>query len=494
MRDRYEKLFSKRWHIRTVLLVVFPVFTLLALVGLLLFQLVFTDDVYALIKTNSIRSAAREIGAAVEDDDLAEHINYWTLKEQCTVYITDQDGRLLYSNPLFETESIHLDPVTLQTLYRATKENGGEYSVQTDVVLSPPSHRAVSERTTHPEPPDPIGGEVNKTIVYAYIVPVSGEEARMVAVISALTPVNAVTDTLLVQFAIAAIVIVLLACLLVWIVSRFLARPIVEVNAAAKTLAGEYIPPPEGGYKEILELKRTLEKTAHELKKSEQLQRDLVANLSHDLRTPLTMITGYSEAIRDIPGEATADNLDVIIDEAQRLTRLVNDVLDLSKLQSGTQELSLAPVKISQTVSYVVERVRRMTEKDGYTIEMAADDDVLVMADEVLLPRVVYNLLINALSYTGADRRVTVSCTVTGGMARVSFSDSGDGIPADELGRIWQRYYRVRKDDPLRDSMNSGLGLSIVKALVECHDGRCGVESTIGKGSTFWFELPVLDY
>lgn len=496
------------------LIIVFTVFTVLALACLLLFQILFMDDLYEWSKRRSIRSAGEQIASAVGTDEAKDYASYWSVKEQCTVYITDDKGQTLYRDlPLeIESETDLLTAENLRRLYEAAKENGGEYEMQSDVMLSVPNERGngMPRETGVPSKPDKQPGgrpdmppnvaapeevqAISTDVIYARLTTDSQTgDPRMVVLTSVLTPVNAAVRTLVFQVIVAAFVLVSLAGLLGFIVARFIARPIVDVNRAAKTLAGgRYVPPAAGGYREIAELKDTLARTAVELQKSEQLQRELVANLSHDLRTPLTMITGYSEAIRDLPGENSAENIDVIIDEAERLTRLVNDVLDLSKLQSGTQVLSTAPVDLCVTVSGVAERVRRMTEKDGYTITVDGEKNMLVTADEVRLSQVIYNLLLNALAYTGEDRCVTVSCTTEGKCARVAFTDSGNGIPADELEHIWQRYYRVHKEEPLRDSMSSGLGLSIVKAIVELHGGRCGVYSTVGKGSTFFFELPLI--
>lgn len=507
MRNK-QKATRRRWSIRTALIVVFTVFTAVALGCMLIFQIGFLDDLYEMIKKHSVRTAAEEIAAAIGTEDVDEYAAYWSMKEQCVIYITDSKGQVLLRQLLVDDEKEQVDPAQLQQLYQAAEENGGTYYTQSDTAVTVPQKRGNDKDKGGGVPPDgapPIlekpsdtptpQSEINTTLIYAYLTtdPATGD-ARMVAITSMLTPVNATVRTLLVQFVIAAGVLIGFAVLIAFIVARVIARPIVEVNRAAKTLVSDaYTAPPAGGYREIAELKETLAKTEVELRKAEQLQRELVSNLSHDLRTPLTMITGYSEAIRDLPGENSAENIGVIIDEAQRLTRLVNDVLDLSKLQSGTQTLSLVPTALCDAVDSVVARVRRMTEKDGYSIDMETYGTPQVMADEVRLSQVIYNLLLNALAYTGEDRRVTVTCETTGDCARVSFADSGKGIPADELERIWQRYYRVHKDEPLRDSMNSGLGLSIVKALVECHGGRCGVESTVGQGSTFFFELPLTE-
>lgn len=495
---------NRKLSIRAVLIMAFTGFTALALGCLLIFQTVFLDDLYEWIKTRQIRAASREIAEYINEEDMASYTSYWRVKEQCSVYVIDADGNTIYRDLLSDVQREILSAEDLKELYRAAEENGGEYASRYEVMLSVPDrHHPDSLRGNRDVPPKPSrqpsvpsggqGQEISTDVVCVTMALGEGDAPpHAVVVTSILTPVTATVRTLLVQFLIAAIVLIALAALLGIIVAHAVTRPIMAINRAAKTLASDaYDPPPAGGYREVTELKDTLAKTAVELKKAEQLQQELIANLSHDLRTPLTMITGYGEAIRDLPGEQTAENIGVVIEEAERLSHLVTDVLDLSCLRAGTQALSLVPLDLGDTVMNVVQRVRRMTAIYGYEIDIVTDGALPVSVDAIRIEQAIYNLLINALSHTGDDRRVRVVCESDGSTARVAFIDSGSGIPAEEQERIWERYYRVHKGDPLRDTMNSGLGLSIVKTVVELHGGQCGVESQIDEGSTFWFALPL---
>ena len=244
-----------------------------------------------------------------------------------------------------------------------------------------------------------------------------------------------------------------------------------------------------GGYREALELSAALTYAAAELSKVEQLRRELIANVSHDLRTPLTLIAGYGEMMRDIPGENTPENVQIIIDEAQRLTGLVNDMLDLGKLQAGAQTLSAAPLSLTAMVREELLRYQRLVEREGYTILFAPGEEAIVDGDRSKLSQVVYNLIGNAVNHTGADKKVLVEQEVRDGWVTLSVLDSGPGIPPEELPYVWDRYYKVDKTHK-RAAIGTGLGLSIVRGVVELHHGRCGVESTPGQGSRFWFSLP----
>lgn len=213
----------------------------------------------------------------------------------------------------------------------------------------------------------------------------------------------------------------------------------------------------------------------------------MIANVSHDLRTPLTMITGYAEVMRDLPGENTPENVQIIIDEATRLTTLVNDLLDLSKLQSGTITLKPEPFSLTSCIRTILHRYDKLID---YRFDFQYDRDVTIVADELKITQVVYNLINNAVTYTGADKQIFLLQLVQNGRVRVEVSDTGEGIPQDKLQDIWERYYKVDKEHK-RAQVGTGLGLSIVKTVIDLHGGTYGVQSVLGKGSTFWFELPL---
>ena len=221
------------------------------------------------------------------------------------------------------------------------------------------------------------------------------------------------------------------------------------------------------------------------------MQRELIANISHDLRTPLTMIGGYAEAMRDIPEEATPENLQIIIDETNRLSSMVNEVLDFSHLRTGKLELEQTDFNLTEEIREIVGRVSKMTAVDGYTVVFEETEDRFVHGDSKRISQVIYNLLGNALTYTGDDKTVRVSQKVIGSNVQVSVSDSGEGIPEADLPYIWDRYYRSR-DNHRRAVIGSGLGLNICRGILEKHEAPYGVQSEIGQGTTFWFRLPAV--
>ncbi len=273
-------------------------------------------------------------------------------------------------------------------------------------------------------------------------------------------------------------------------ISRVICVPLEKMSRSAKKLAkgdynAEFV---GGGYREAEELGEALSYAAEELAKTDRLQKELVANISHDLRTPLTMIKGYSEVMRDIPGENNPENVQLIIDETERLTELVNDMLDLSKIRAGTRKPVLETFDLTETVRSVLSRYEKLTERDNYQITFTAEENVMVTADRTMILQVVYNLINNALNYTGEDKRVSIDQSVWDNRVRISVIDTGSGIAKEDIPYIWDRYYKV--DKVHRSAViGTGIGLSIVKEILESHGAAYGVESRIGEGSNFWFEL-----
>ncbi|MFA6808579.1 MAG: HAMP domain-containing sensor histidine kinase, partial [Eubacteriales bacterium] len=242
------------------------------------------------------------------------------------------------------------------------------------------------------------------------------------------------------------------------------------------------------GYKEIKELSDTLNFASSELSKVDDLRKELIANISHDLRTPLTLIGGYAEAMRDLPDENNAENAQIIIDETTRLTTLVNNVLDLSKIQSGMQKFNLASFNLTDSIEHVINRVNELVKVEGYTISFIYDSNVIITADETRITQALYNLLVNAINYSGDDKTVVVKQLTSDHKVKIEVIDNGEGIPSEKLPYIWDRYFKSDEAHK-RAVTGSGIGLSIVKSIIEMHEGEYGVNSSLNEGSVFWFKL-----
>lgn len=326
------------------------------------------------------------------------------------------------------------------------------------------------------------------------IIPMDNGCELLIIQRSNLTPMSALIDTVEIQVVSTSIVLIIFATVLVMVMSRSITKPIIQVNESAKRLAdGKYDVNFTGAnYREISELSDTLNYAAIELSKNDKLQKELISNVSHDLRTPLTMIRGYSEVMRDIPGEATPENFQVIIDETTRLAELVNQMLDLSKIQSGVHLPDKQLFCITEIIKSTLIRYEKLITQESYKIDFLFDDEVFVCADRNMILQVIYNFINNAINYTGEDKYVCVEQTVAENKIRISVTDTGEGISNEDISYIWDRYYKIDKVHR-RATVGSGLGLSIVKGILEAHGASYGVISEVGKGSTFYFELEQVD-
>lgn len=281
------------------------------------------------------------------------------------------------------------------------------------------------------------------------------------------------------------------------IVSIYLAnkltKPIREITQNAKKLGDRNynIIFPKNGIEEIDSLSQTLEEVQKELNKNDELKRDLMANVSHDLKTPLTMIKAYAEMIRDISykdKKQMDEHLNVIMEESDRLTLLVNDILELSKTQSEVNMYNYEEYDLIKEIKKVIKRYKLMEELNNYQFILELPKKAIVKADKNKINQVIYNLLNNAINYTGDDKIVKIKVTKDDKSYLVEIIDTGKGIKKEEIPLIWDKYYKNEKKHK-RNVISTGLGLSIVKEILSKHNFEYGVTSKINKGSTFYFRI-----
>ncbi len=282
--------------------------------------------------------------------------------------------------------------------------------------------------------------------------------------------------------------------ILAYFISRRISTPILKINARAKKMSkGDLDTPFEtnANITEIRELGETLNQTREELSKINETRRDLMANVSHDLKTPLTMIKAYAETARDLNKnneEKRTDNLNIIIEEAERLNILVNDILELSKSETNMTELSKEDFNLTEEIETIIHRFDYLRETEGYTFIFKNKKPVIINADRNKIGQVIYNLIINAINYTGDDKKVIVDIETFKKYIRVSVTDTGKGIEPEEIDMIWEKYYKSEKKHR-RNKIGTGLGLSIVKSILINHGFKYGVTSKKGKGTKFYFDI-----
>jgi signal transduction histidine kinase len=299
----------------------------------------------------------------------------------------------------------------------------------------------------------------------------------------------------------ATIAALIAAVLASFLISRQVVGPIQRMMVISHRIA-------EGEYTERLDvsgkvqsnqldeldlLALTFNQMADKLEKTETMRRQLIGDVTHELRTPLAAIKGYMEGLMDGVLPATPDTYQQVHSEADRLERLVNGLQELSRVEAGAYQLKLESVSPVKLVESVISHLNRQFEEKGIHLEEKLDDDLPnVFVDKDRILQVLTNLVGNALQYTPAGGRVAITATRVKSEVIISVTDTGIGISPDNLPLIFNRFYRTDKSRA-RVSGGSGIGLTIAQALVKAHHGRIWAESAgEGKGSVFYFTLPVV--
>jgi signal transduction histidine kinase len=314
-----------------------------------------------------------------------------------------------------------------------------------------------------------------------------------VFVYSPIEEINSTSIILKNQLIYIILIVMLIAVVISYFLSKKITGPIKNITNKAKELGnGNYnLSIEESDIKEIDELATVLNEVGLELSKTDELRRDLMANVSHDLKTPLTMIKAYAEMVRDISYKDDSkreEHLNIIIDETDRLTILVNDILEMAKEEANADFLKIEEFDLVSEVNKIVSKYEIIKETENYNIICDLPKSAIVHADKSKINQVVYNLINNAINYTGDDKVVKIKITDCNDSYLVEIIDTGKGISNKDLKYIWNRYYKKEKNHK-RNVVGSGVGLSIVKSILIRHDFEYGVKSKKNHGTTFYFKV-----
>lgn len=315
----------------------------------------------------------------------------------------------------------------------------------------------------------------------------------MLYIVAPLYPVQSTIVILQRQLKYISLIALCISFVLAMVIATRLSQPIKDITKSAIELSkGNYNVKFKGGmFTETKELAKTLNTASYEMQKTDSYQRDLIANVSHDLKTPLTMIKSYAEMINDISGdnpEKRRQHLNVIITETDRLNKLVTDMLSASRLQSNTLELHKETFDLVGVAEDIANTYLLLNEQEGYHVHFNKCKPTYVYGDKEKIKQVISNFASNAFKYGGDSKYMEISVKRSGKNVRVDVIDHGDGIAADELSHVWDRYYRTSANRT-RDIEGSGLGLAICKGILVLHNADYGVDSKVGEGSDFWFEM-----
>lgn len=479
--------------IRFKLLMTFVTFAVVLIALIWFLQIFFLDHYYEEMKKAEVSKLANQIVSTYEEEDynlyqLVDTLNSLaTINEDMYIRIEALDGTTLVSPEYTGPETIFRYTTRMKELRSKLLKN--------------PSLPFVSEITR-------AAGTNSNAGIMAYACYLTNEDEfdsyygdnlstnYILYVISPLYPIQSTVSIMRHQFMYVTVIAAFIALALALYYANRIARPIKDITRSAAEMGkGHYGVQFKGGtYTEINDLADTLSHASRELEKTDMYQKDLIANVSHDLRTPLTMIKSYAEMIRDLSGDNPQKreaHLAVIIEETDRLNALVTDMLNMSRLQNRTITLEREDFDLREAVKTLLLSYELLCEQEGYHITLNKGDSLFINGDNDKMKQVLSNLINNAVKYCGEDKEIIINLRRVGRKARCEVIDHGAGIAPDELSRVWERYYKSSTHH-VRQIEGSGLGLSIVKEILNLHKADYGVNSKLGKGSTFWFEMELV--
>lgn len=430
------------------------------------FQVLLLDEYYEYRKTNIINEAASLVLniESIEYNELPIYLDNVALEYEVCIEITKTNS-VIYSSNAFGVGCIIGSDIRDETTYKEVFVESGEFTQ---------SYKVINQKYDI----NTLVKAINIGDTYIYIN-------------ATLEPTSETKDILSEQLSMIIVIISFISFIISFYISKKISSPILKINKFTKNLSTKTEDLTlKTDITELLELEDTLNKAADELKRTEELRRDLMANVSHDLKTPLTMISAYAEMIKDISYKNKTkreEHLNIIIDESNRLSLLVNDILELSLLQTNDL-IDITDFNLYNLINEIITNYEILKEKENYKFVIKCDKSIEVKADRKRIYQVIYNLVNNAINYVGEDKTVTIEVINNKKNVLVKIIDTGRGISKKDISHIWDRYYKNKKLHQ-RNAVGTGLGLSIVKNILEKHNVNYGVDSEKNKGTTFYFEL-----
>ena len=440
------------------------IFSLFILIFLFFFQVIFIDTFYEWTKTKTIKNLSKDILITEKDTSLYDKLDRVSYKENVCIELTNSNGDNLYSS---YGNNCRLRSRTIKRNFINSNKESKTYNLVNNFT----KEKSIMSAT-----------KLSNNL-YIFIS-------------TSLIPLDSTINIIEQQLIVVSIVVLLLSIVVAYFISKRLSLPITKISKAAKLISKGKLKTKfetTSDIKELVDLTNALNDMKDELSKTEELQKDLMANVSHDLKTPLTMIKAYAELILDIninDKEKCKNNLTIIIEEVNRLNTLVNDILALTKVENDLDKLDISSFDLIKLIEKIVKQHNIYVIKDGYSIEFIHNNikELIIDADKKKIEQVIYNLLNNALNYTGEDKKIIIKIVEDDKDYTIMVIDSGKGIDKKEIDHIFDRYYRSKKNHK-RYVYGTGLGLSIVKNILLLHNYPYGVTSKKNKGTTFYFKI-----
>lgn len=460
---------KKKSNLRTKIWMYLIIFSASILLFLWLFQIIFLKTYYREFRLNKLENSVKKVLNSFHDSNYEDLLDDISLEDEICIEVVN-NNMTKYLSVIYNKGCMGAETSIENSYYKKDFINSN---------LSKKVYTLINPRFK------------NKTIIYG----IKLDDSNYAFVSASLEPIDTTITVLKNQFIYVTMLVIILSLIVSYFVSKKISSGVIKINKEAKKLS-------KGNFDvkfdtdqpilELSELAETLEYTKDELSKTENLRRELLANVSHDLKTPLTMIKAYAEMVRDVTYKddtKRTKDLNIIIEETDRLNVLVNDILELSKIQSGTQKLTIEQFDLEKFVKNIIKRYDIMSENKKYKFKVSINKNIIVSADRKRIGQVMYNLINNAINYTGDDKKIIINALELENTVRIEVKDTGKGIDKEELENIWDKYYKIDKTHS-REQVGSGVGLSIVKNILINHNCNYGVESIKGNGTTFYFELP----
>ena len=440
------------------------IFSLFILIFLFFFQVIFINTFYEWTKTKTIKNLSKDILVTENDTSLYDKLDRVSYEENVCIELSNSNGDNLYSS---SGNNCRLRSKMIKRKFILSNKETNTYNLVNNFTKE-------------------------KSIMTATKI----SNNLYIFISTSLIPLDSTINIIEQQLIVVSIVVLLLSIVVAYFISKRLSDPIIKISKAANLIAKGKLKTnfeTTSDIKELIDLTNALNDMKEELSKTEELQKDLMANVSHDLKTPLTMIKAYAELILDIninDKEKCISNLNIIIEEVNRLNDLVNDILALTKIENDLDKLDISNFNLIKLIEKIVKQHNIYVIKDGYSIEFIHNNikELMVDADKKKIEQVIYNLLNNALNYTGEDKKVIIKVVENIKDYTIMVIDSGKGIAKKETDHIFDRYYRSQKNHK-RYVYGTGLGLSIVKNILLLHNFDYGVTSKKNKGTTFYFKI-----
>ncbi|SKC47495.1 ATP-binding protein [Maledivibacter halophilus] len=477
-----KSLLSKSWLGITSLVLIILLLTWL-------FQVGFLNEFYVNERKNILLKEGNKISSFFTETDnynnisqqIIDEIESWESSYNARIIITDPKGKLIFYNvPRQFFRDYKISP---ERFKKSILDSYNDPEILSNLLKG--KTFTIQKESSRPN---------RKSIIVGVPIIKDKEIVGNIIITSPLAPIEETISILKKQLSIITFISLLIGSILALLFAKYFTKPILKITETARKIAkGDFSANVQLNLKdEIGTLGDTINNMAKQLGQIEGFRREFIANTSHELKTPISLIRAYSELVKDNINEINENTeyLQIIIDESKRLNSMVEDILYLSKMESGYYKLDLEKFSLEEVINNVIDKLSFFASKKNIEFNFKINEDkISIYGDKQKIHQVIYNIVNNAINHSFDNGQVTIRIIHINNLIRVEIIDNGIGIPKEDLPYIWDRFYKVDKSRK-RESSGSGLGMAIVKNILKAHNYSYGIESETNKGTKVWFEVP----